>query len=229
MSQTVELTAADGARIPAYVALPAGKPRGGLVVMQEIFGVNKHIRAVADGYAQDGYLAVAPHIFQRVQPDVDVGYSPQDIALGMGYKQKADALPAPGILQDVQAAIDSAAAQSGGKVGIIGFCWGGLLGWRAACGLQGLAAAVTYYGNMVTPEEIARQPQVPVLSHFADRDQHIPVSGVEAFQKQHPEVEVHRYATADHGFNCDLRDAWNPEAAKLARLRTLVFLARHVG
>jgi carboxymethylenebutenolidase len=230
MSETVELIAADGARIPAYVARPAGKPRGALVVMQEIFGVNAHIRAVADGYAKDGYLAVAPHVFHRVQPGVDLGYGPQDIAAGAGHKQKTEALPAPGAQQDVQAAIDWAARTCGGKVAIVGYCWGGLLAWRAACGLQGLACAVTYYGGGMTtiPEEVARQPKIPVLSHFAERDQHILVPTVEAFKKQHPDIPVHLYA-ADHGFNCDLRGAWNPEAAKLARERTLAFLGKYVG
>jgi len=230
MSQTVvEIVAADGVRIPAYVARPAGKPRGGLVVVQEIFGVNRHIRAVADGYAADGYLAVAPSIFHRVQPNVELGYREQDLATGFGYKQKVDALPAPGVQQDLQAAIDWAAQESGGKVGVVGYCWGGLLSWRAACGLKGLAAAITYYGGgMTTPEEAARQPKVPILSHFADRDQHIPLPGVQAFKQQHPEVEVHIYS-ADHGFNCDLRGAWNPDAAKLARERTLAFLGQHVG
>jgi len=230
MAQTVELTAADGARIPAYVARPAGKVKGGIVVVQEIFGVNKHIRAVADGYAQDGYLAVAPSLFHRVQPGVELGYEAPDMGAGMGYKQKVDGLPAPGVQQDLQAAIDCAAKQGGGKVGMVGYCWGGLLTWRAACGLTGLAAAATYYGGgMTTPEEAARKPRVPVLSHFADRDQYILVPGVEAFRQQHPEVEVHRYADADHGFNCDLRGAWNPEAAKLARQRTLAFFAKYVG
>jgi carboxymethylenebutenolidase len=229
MSQTVELTAADGARIPAYVARPAGKPKGGVVVIQEIFGVNQHIRAVADGFAQDGYLAIAPALYHRVQPDVELGYEQQDMVTGFGYKQKTDALPAPGISQDVQAAIDYAARESGGKVGIVGYCWGGLVSWRAACGLDGLAAAVTYYGGgMTTPGEVACQPRAPVLSHFSDRDKHIPLDGVEAFKQKHPEVEVHIYA-ADHGFNCDLRGAWNPDAARLARERTLAFWARHVG
>jgi len=228
MSQTVEIVAADGVRIPAYVARPVSKTKGGLVVIQEIFGINRHIRAVADGYAADGYLAVAPSIFHRVRPNVELGYREQDIATGFGCKQKVDALPAPGVQQDLQAAINWAAQESGGKVGVVGYCWGGLLSWRAACGLKGLAAAITYYGGMTTPEEAARQPKVPVLSHFADRDQHIPLLGVQAFKQQHPEVEVHIYS-ADHGFNCDLRDAWNPDAAKLARERTLAFLGQHVG
>ncbi|MDR0478598.1 MAG: dienelactone hydrolase family protein [Burkholderiaceae bacterium] len=229
MTQTIDLTAADGARIPAYVARPEGKPKGGIVIVQEIFGVNKHIRSVADGYAKDGYLAIAPHAFHRVQPGVDLGYDEQDIATGFGYKQKVDVLPAPGIMQDLQAAIDYAAKESGGKVGIVGYCWGGLLAWRAACGLTGLAAAVTYYGGgMTTPEEAARKPKVPVLSHFSDRDQYIPVPSIEAFQRLHPEIPVYLYP-AEHGFNCDLRSAWNADAAKLARERTLAFFSQHVG
>jgi carboxymethylenebutenolidase len=229
MSETIELTAADGARIPNYVARPAGKSKGGLVIVQEIFGVNKHIRAVADGYAKDGYLAVAPAVFHRVQPGVDLGYAQEDMTTGFGYKQKVDALPAPGVMQDLQAAVDYAAKESGGKVGIVGYCWGGLLSWRAASQVNGLAAAVTYYGGgMTTPEEAARKPKVPVLSHFSDRDQYVPLPSVEAFKKLHPDIGVHIYP-AEHGFNCDLRSAWNAEASKLARERTLAFFAKHVG
>lgn len=229
MGQFIDLTAADGSKIPAYVAQPAGKPRGGIVVVQEIFGVNSHIRSVADGYARDGYLAVAPAIFTRVKPGVELGYDEADMKQGMAYKTATDALPAPGVLQDLQAAIDYAAKQSGGKAGIVGYCWGGLLSWRAACLLNGLAAAATYYGGgMTTPEEAARQPKVPVISHFAELDKHILVPGVEAFKKQRPEVQVHLY-NADHGFNCDQRGAWNEPAAKLARERTLALFAKYVG
>ena len=229
MGQFIDLAAADGSKIPAYVARPAGKPRGGIVVVQEIFGVNSHIRSVADGYAQSGYLAVAPAIFTRVKPGVELRYDEAGIKEGMGYKTATDALPAPGVLQDLQAAIDYAAGQGGGKVGIVGYCWGGLLAWRAACLLRGLAAAATYYGGgMTTPEEAARQPKAPVISHFAELDKHILLPGVQAFQKQHPEIPVHIY-NADHGFNCDQRGAWNEPAAKLARERTLALFAQHVG
>lgn len=227
MGQFIQLKAADGQAIPAYVAEPQGQPRGGIVVIQEIFGVNSHIRAVADGYARDGYLAIAPAIFHRVKPDVDMGYGPDDMSAGQALKAATEALPAPGVMQDIQAAIGHVA--SAGKVGIVGYCYGGLLSWRSACELQGLAAAVPYYGGGVTtPDEIARQPKCPVMAHFGDQDKWIPLEGVEAFRKAHPQVDVHVYA-ANHGFNCDQRGSWNAEAAQLARERTLAFFRKHVG
>ncbi|MGF6527283.1 dienelactone hydrolase family protein [Variovorax sp. PvP013] len=227
MSQFIDLDAKDGFRFPAYVAEPAGRPKGAIVVLQEIFGVNSHIRSVADGYAAAGYLAVAPATFHRVKPDVELGYTGDDMQAGSALKAAVEALPAPGVLQDVQAAVDYAARA--GKVGIVGFCWGGLLTWRAAASVSGLAAAVPYYGGgMTTPEESARAPKVPVLAHFGSRDHWIPVDTVEAFKTAHPEVEVHVYA-ADHGFNCDQRGSYDAESAKLARERTLAFFARHVG
>ena len=229
MGTMIELQAADGTVVPAYEARPAGQPRGAVVVIQEIFGVNSHIRSVADGYAAEGYLAVAPAAFHRVKPGVELGYSEADMGEGFGYKTAVEALPAPGVLQDIQATIDHAARASGGKVGIVGYCWGGLLTWRSACLLKGLSAAAPYYGGGVTtPEETARQPQVPVLAHFAEEDKWIPLDSVAAFQKAHPEVEVHTYA-AHHGFNCDQRGAWHAPSARLARERTLAFFAKRLG
>ena len=229
MGQFIDLTAADGQKIPAYVAEPAGQPKGAVVVLQEIFGVNAHIREVADGYAKDGYLAVAPSTFHRVKPNVDLGYTDADMQEGFGYKNAVEALPAPGVMQDIQAAIDYAAQKSGGKVGIVGYCWGGLLTWRAACTLSGLSAAAPYYGGgMTAPAEAARQPKVPVLAHFGDQDGWIPLDTVQAFEKAQPGVQVKVYA-ANHGFNCDHRASYNAEAAKLALERTLAFFAQHVG
>jgi carboxymethylenebutenolidase len=227
MGQFIDLKAADGFTFPAYVAQPAGKPRGGVVVLQEIFGVNAHIRAVADSYAAAGYLAVAPATFHRVKPGVELGYQPDDMSAGMALKATVEALPAPGVLQDIQAAIDHAAGA--GKVGVVGYCWGGLLTWRTACLLKGVSAAVPYYGGGVTTEaEIARSPKCPVLAHFGEQDHWIPLEGVAALRKAHPEIEVHIYA-ANHGFNCDHRGAWDATAAALARERTLAFFAQHVG
>jgi carboxymethylenebutenolidase len=227
MGQFIDLTAKDGFVFPAYVAEPSGTPKGAVVVVQEIFGVNSHIRSVADGYAQAGYLAVAPATFQRVKPGVELGYSEDDMKAGMGLKAAVEALPAPGVMQDLQAAVDYAA--KAGKVGIVGYCYGGLLTWRAAALLSGLSAAAPYYGGgMTTPEEAARQPKVPVLAHFGDQDHWIPLDTVEAFRKAHPEVELHIYA-ANHGFNCDQRGSWNADAAKLARERTLAFFQKHLG
>jgi len=227
MGEFIDLKAADGAAFPAYVAQPAGKPKGAVVVLQEIFGVNSHIRSVADGYAAEGWLAVAPSAFHRLKPQVELGYSDPDIQAGFALKMAAEALPAPGVMQDIQAAIDY--ASRAGKVGIVGYCWGGLLTWRAACTLQGLAAAAPYYGGGVTtPDESARVPRVPVMAHFGARDSHIPLDGVEAFKRAQPKVEVHIYE-ADHGFNCDQRGSHDAPAAQLARERTLAFFAKHLA
>ena len=229
MGSMIELQAADGTRVPAYEARPAAAPRGAVVVIQEIFGVNSHIRNVADGYAAQGYLAVAPACFERVKPGVSLGYSEADMGEGFGYKTAVEALPAPGVLQDIQAAIDHVAQSSGGKVGIVGYCWGGLLTWRAACLLTGMSAAVPYYGGGVTTAtESARSPKVPVLAHFAEQDSWIPMDTVQAFAKAHPEVQVHTYA-AHHGFNCDQRGSWHAPSAQQALERTLVFFSKHLG
>lgn len=227
MGQFIDLKAADGFSFPAYVAQPVAKPRGAVVVLQEIFGVNAHIRAVADGYAAAGYLAVAPSTFHRVKPGVELGYAPDDMSAGMALKATVEALPEPGVLQDIQAAIDHAA--QAGKVGVVGYCWGGLLTWRTACLLKGVSAAAPYYGGGITaPAEIARTPKCPVLAHFGEKDHWIPLDGVAAFQQAHPEVEVHIYS-ANHGFNCDHRGAYDAAAATLARERTLAFFAKHLG
>lgn len=229
MGTFVDLQAADGVMFPAYVAHPAGQPRGAVVVLQEIFGVNSHIRSVADGYAAAGYVAVAPATFHRVQPGVELGYTEADMGTGFGFKTAVEALPAPGVMADIQAAIDQAAQLSGGKVAVVGYCWGGLLTWRSACTLKGLAAAVPYYGGgMTTEAEAARVPLCPVLAHFGDQDQWISLDSVQAFRARHPGVQVHVYA-AHHGFNCDQRGSYNAAAAQLARERTLAFLAQHVG
>ena len=229
MGQFVDLTSADGFVVPAWVATPEGQPRGSVVVLQEIFGVNSHIRAVADRLAASGYLAVAPATFARVKANVELGYEAQDMQDGMALKAAVEALPAPGVMPDIQAAIDYAAGQSGCKVGVVGFCWGGLLTWRAACTLEGLSAAVPYYGGgMTSLEEAARQPRVPVLAHFGQRDHWIPVDSVQAFAHAHPGAQVHVY-DADHGFNCDQRGSYDAPAAAAAWERTLAFFAQHLG
>jgi carboxymethylenebutenolidase len=194
--------------------------------LQEIFGVNAHIRAVANAYAAHGYLAVTPATFHRVQTGVNLGYTPDDIAAGIALKASVDALPAPGVQQDIAAAV--AYAAQFGKVGLVGYCWGGLLTWRAACALRGIAAAVPYYGGgMTTPAEVARSPLCPVLTHFGEQDHAIPLEGVHAFQKAQPAVQVEIYP-AQHGFNCDHRSAFHPAVALLATQRTLAFFEAHL-
>ena len=229
MGQFIHLKAADGFAVPAYVAQPAGIAKAAIVVIQEIFGVNSHIQAVTDRFAAQGYLAIAPAMFERVTPGVNLGYQPDDMTAGMGLKAAATDLPAPGVMQDIQAAIDYAALQTGGKVGVIGFCWGGLLTWQSACTLNGISAAAPYYGGgMTAASEIARQPKCPVMCHFGEKDHYIPMDGVHAFAAAHPGVTVHSY-DADHGFNCDQRGSYNEAAATLARSRTLAFFAEKLA
>jgi len=229
MGNFVNLKSADDFVFPAYVAQPAGKPRGAVVVVQEIFGVNSHIRSVADGYSAEGYLAVAPATFERAKPGVELGYTQEDMGVGFGLKTAVEALPAPGLLQDIQAAVDYAAKTSGGKVSIVGYCWGGLVTWRSAAKVKGLSAAVPYYGGgMTAGDEPALQPQCPVICHFSDRDHYIPMDTMEAFKKLHPGLPVYVYP-ANHGFNCDQRAAWDAPSAKLARERTLAFFSEQLG
>ena len=224
MGTFVELTAADGHRLAAYRCEPLGKPRGGLVIVQEIFGVNSHIRAVADGYAADGYLVIAPAMFDRIQRNYETGYTQPEIEASRALIPKAGLDDA---IKDVAAAVK--AAQVAGKVGIVGYCWGGLLTWRSACMLKGLSAAVPYYGGgMTVGDDAGRKPTVPVMAHFGDQDHWIPLDTVEAFKKAQPGVAVHVYQ-ANHGFNCDQRGSYNEAAATLAKQRTLAFFAKHLG
>jgi carboxymethylenebutenolidase len=226
---TVRVKASDGFECPAYVAQPKGKPKGAVVVIQEIFGVNPHIREVADGYAAAGYFAIAPAMFHRAKHGVELGYTPDDMQAGMALKAAIEALPDMAFMADVQAAVKYAQQTSGAKVGIVGYCWGGLLTWRAAALVQGLSAAVPYYGGgSTTSEEIARHPNCPVMAHYAKQDHWIGLDTVETFSKAHPEVAVHLYE-ADHGFNCDHRGSYQKVSADLARERTLAFFEEHLA
>jgi carboxymethylenebutenolidase len=222
MGTTIELTASDGHCLAAYRADPAGKPRGGLVVIQEIFGVNSHIRSVADGYAADGYLAIAPALFDRTERGFEIGYSPPEIERGRAVRAKVSLDDA---LKDVAAVIKTAAAA--GKVGIVGYCWGGTVAWAAATRLDGLACSSPHYGGGIA-EIATERPRCPVMFHFGETDQQIPMTDVEKIRKAQPAQAVHVYA-AGHGFNCDQRGSYNAAAAKLARERTLAFLRQHVG
>lgn len=218
----IQLVAADGHRFDAYIADPAGRARGAIVVVQEIFGVNSHIRSVADGYAADGYLAIAPALFDRVKKNVELGYTPEDIAKGRELKAAAPAEPA---LLDIAAAAQAVA--NAGKVGIVGYCWGGFLAWMAAAKLPEFACAVPYYGGgMLDNADLV--PRCPVMCHFGERDSMIPVEGVNKLAAKHSGQQVYIYA-ADHGFNCDQRGSFDAPAAKLARERTLAFLGTHIG
>jgi carboxymethylenebutenolidase len=219
MGLNVELTAADGHRLSAYLAEPKDAPRGGIVIIQEIFGVTRHIRAVTDQYAAAGFLAIAPALFDRVERNVDVPYT--DMKKGFSYVQ---ALKEDEVMADVWAAAERVAPA--GKLGVVGFCWGGTMAYLAAARLK-FAAAVAYYGGGIH-NHTGETPRIPVMFHFGDKDAHIPPSAVAKIEAAFPEGIYHLYP-ADHGFNCTDRASFDPASAKLALERSLEFLHRNVG
>jgi carboxymethylenebutenolidase len=223
MSEHVTLRAEDGHELSAYVARPEGEPVAGLVVVQEVFGVNAHIRSVADGYAKDGFLAVAPALVDRIQRGVELAYDGADLQTGMSFIPRLDMDKA---LVDIAAAIEYAGSATGKKVGVVGYCFGGTLAWVAACRLNP-AAAVGYYGGRIG-NYAGETPSVPVMLHFGKQDAHIPAEEVAKIHAAHPEVEIYWY-DAGHGFNCDARASYNAGAAHEARKRSLEFLRTHLA
>ena len=225
MGQMIELTASDGHTLGAWRADPAGAPKAGIVVIQEIFGVNAHIREVADDYAAQGYLAIAPALFDRSRPGVELGYDENAIAEGrdLAFAMDPD-LP----VRDVEAAVGAAA--SAGKVGVVGYCWGGSLTFLAACKL-GVAAASSYYGGQIVAA-LGREPDLapatPLIMHFGEHDAGIPLDDVDRIRKTFPDAPVYMY-DAGHGFNCDHRASYDESSCRTARQRTLDFFAEHLG
>ena len=225
MGSQIQLTSADGHTSFAYLSQPQGAPKGAVVILQEIFGVNSHIRSVADRYAQAGYLAVAPDMFSRAAAQTQLGYLPEDVKEGALLKAKVEALG--GLASgDIRAAIEY--VKHAGKLGVVGYCWGGLMSWRTACSPVGIHAAVCYYGGGIASQaEIGKTPLVPVMAHFGEQDHLIPMTDVDAIEAAHPQVLVHRYASG-HGFNCDQRASFNAECAAVAAQRTLAFFEQHL-
>ncbi len=225
MSETVKLTAADGHTFDAYIASPEGTPKAALVVVQEIFGVNAHIRSVADRFAAEGYLAIAPALFDRKERGVELGYEGADMQKAMSLMPNK-----PG---DTEAAIADIAASAAyvrdeykTQVGVVGYCWGGSMAWVASAELP-IAAAVGYYGGFIT-KYIDKAPRVPILLHFGKKDDHIPLTDVEKIEAAYPQIPVYLY-DAGHGFNCDARGSYDAPSAKLALERTLAFFAEHLA
>lgn len=224
MGTTITLTAKDGHTFSAYEVTPAGPARGGLVVVQEIFGVNAHIRRVADGYAADGYHVISPAIFDRAERGVDLGYDKPDADKGIALRGK---IPADQTLADIAACVER--LKPSGKVGIVGYCWGGSLAWLAASRVPGLACAVGYYGGMIAAN-LAAKPRCPVMLHFGEKDGGIPLTAVEKIRAAADPamVQIFTYANAGHAFNRDGSQAHHEPSAKLARERTLAFLAQFI-
>src|SRR5690349_7508042 len=222
MGKMIELTAKDGHKLGAYVAEAEGKARGAIVVIQEIFGVNHHIRSVADRFAAKGYHAVAPALFDRLRSGIELGYGPEDMTKG---REARSQIKLDDTLLDVQATIDEAGKH--GKVAVVGYCWGGSLAYLAATRLQGVACAIGYYCGMIA-EHRNEKVRVPTILHFGETDQSIPMSDVEKVRQAHPDMSIFVYP-AGHGFSCDERGSFDKASHELALERTLKFMADKVG
>lgn len=228
MSEWLNLKATDGHELSGYVARPEGEPIGVLVLVQEIFGINAHIRGVADGYAKDGFLVIAPALFDRFERGVELKYEGEDAKRANEFWKKLN----PDIaLIDIAAAYDEARKAEKG-IGVLGFCFGGLMSWLTATRGETLkmqpSCCVGYYPGGIG-KYAKEEPSCPVLLNFGADDTHIGKDQIEAVCSAHPEMEIFVYEGAGHGFNCDARSSYNPQAAALARERTLRFLKTHVA
>lgn len=222
MGQTITLTASDGFKLGAYRADPAAPPKAAIVVIQEIFGVNSHIRNICDRLANKGYVAIAPAIFDRIEPDFQSGYSPDEVAVARKFVANPDW---PAMLRDTQAAIDT--VKDVGPVGVIGFCLGGSITYAAATKLKGLTAAVGYYGGAIV-RFADDKPTMPTQLHFGEKDTGIPLADVETIKAKRPEVEIFIYPGAQHGFGCDERASYDKASSDLAWQRSLAFFGTHL-
>jgi carboxymethylenebutenolidase len=216
MGEFTTLMARDGHEFNAWLSAPRGAARGALVIAQEIFGVNRHIRGVADGFAADGYLAIAPCLFDRIRRGIELGYSAEDTQQGRGYRMQ---IPKDKTMLDLSASLN--VVKHAGRVAALGYCWGGTLAYLAACELP-VACAVSYYGGQIK-DHLDRHPRRPVLYHFGEQDPYIPPTDIEKIRAADPAGTIHLYP-ADHGFNCDERASYDAASAQLARERTLGFL-----
>jgi len=221
MGQFTTIMARDGHEFQAWLAAAPARPRGAVLVLPEIFGVNSQIRAVTDGFAREGYTAIAPSLFDRVRRGIELGYTPADMQEGMGYVKQLDP---DSTRRDIAAAL--AVVKHSGRAAAVGYCWGGALAYLAACELP-LACAVVYYGKVLS--YLDRKPRCPVMYHYGTEDKSIPLADVERIRAAYPQAPVYTYEGAGHGFNCEQRASYDPQAAALARTRTLEFFARYVG
>jgi carboxymethylenebutenolidase len=221
VGERAELTSGwDGFVFGAYHARPGDARRGGLVLIQEIFGVTDHIRELADGFAEDGYETLAPQLFDRQQRGFEAGYDAEGVGLGRRYSEAA---PWDEVAADLAACVAALAP----PVFVVGYCWGGAATWLAACRCEGVTAASSFYGRRI-PELVGETPRCPIILHFGRRDPTIPPETVAAIAERHPDIPIHLY-DAGHGFVSDRRADYDPDAARLARLRTLQLFALHGG
>jgi carboxymethylenebutenolidase len=221
MGKLVNLTAADGHEFEAYLATPPDPPRGGLVMIQEIFGMTGQMQRCADRFAQAGYLTVLPAMFDRVERGLTVAYT--DFQTG---GKAASSIPEAQVLADVEAARKHVA--SAGKTAVIGYCWGGTVAYMGASALP-FDCAVSYYGGGIGRLLDRLHPRVPVQYHFGAEDSFIPTDVIERIRSVDPDGEFFIYEGAGHGFNCDDREGFHADASSLSEERALAFLDRHLA
>jgi len=221
MGNTINLTAADGFTLSAYTAGPAGSTKG-IVLIQEIFGVNHHIRDMCERFAAQGYAVCAPALFDRVEKGVELGYTQNDIDNGRAYRMKLDDAK---VIADVEAAAKHLA---GKKLGIVGYCFGGTVAFWGATRSRSFSAASGWYGGGIagTRDE---KPNCPLQLHFGEKDASIPMSDVDAIRAAQPKAEIYVYMGAGHGVGCDERGSFSKPDYGLAQERTLAFFARHLA
>ena len=221
MGEIINATASDGHEFDIYLAQSKGSPRGGIVLIQEIFGVNNHIKSVAERFSSNGYLVGAPSLFDRVQRDIQLGYSTEDIRRGRELK---DNLSNESPLMDITATLNI--VRSAGHVAVVGYCWGGTLAWLSACQVDGFNAASSYYGGGIG-KLLSIQPKCPSIFHFGEQDHAIPAEEINSLRQAHPECPIYLYP-AGHGFNCEQRDSFNSTSSAIAFERTIQHLDKYI-
>ena len=215
MGETIRLKSAtpDGFEFSAYHVAPQDARHGGLVLIQEIFGITDHIRELSDGFAEDGYEVIAPAFYDRLEPGFTADYVDTDEkARGARYAAET---PWDQVQGDLQAAVNALA----GPVAVVGYCWGGTAAWLAAARCEGVTAASCYYGRRI-PELLAEPPRCPTILHFGKTDPLIPLATADQIREAYPDLPIYLY-DAGHGFASDRRADHDPDSARLARLRTL--------
>ena len=224
MGETISLTASDGHVLDAYKASPSGAAKGGVVVIQEIFGINGQIRRTADYFAEQGYVAIAPALFDRVGKDIELGYNETDFGIGRETRGK---ITDDWIIADIGAAVNE--ASSAGKVSVIGFCFGGYAAYVAACAVDGVSAAMPFYGGGIAAKLGDMTPKCPTQFHFGDKDAAIPLDDLQKIKDALQDSPLYVYDDSGHGFTCDHRPDYHAESSALGRDRSLAMFAEHIG
>ena len=222
MGHNITLTSSDGHELDAYVSIPSGPSKAAIIIIQEIFGVNEHIKNLVNNFSARGYASIAPAMFDRAEKNISLSYTSKDIEIGRSYIEKINWEETP---LDIRAAVSQMRVY--GSVGLVGYCWGGTAAWLAATNDTGISCSVGYYGGRII-DFLNQKPSVPVMLHFGEKDKGIPMDAVNEIKNHQPQVSVHIYPEADHGFNCDLRSSYHADSAKLALKRTLEFFEENL-